>query len=55
MWDGDFYAVRPMEVLGLSGRGGVTRVGISLYNTEEEISRLLEEVKNVTRRGGPIP
>jgi len=53
-WDGDFYAVRPMEVLGLSDGGGVTRVGISLYNTEEEVARLLEEVENVTGRSGAI-
>jgi cysteine desulfurase family protein (TIGR01976 family) len=46
-WDGDFYAVRPMEVLGLRDRGGVTRVGISLYNTGEEIGRLLEGVKQL--------
>jgi len=44
-WDGHFYAIRPMEVLGLLDQGGVTRVGISLYNTEEELSRLLDEVR----------
>jgi selenocysteine lyase/cysteine desulfurase len=55
VWDGDFYAVRPMEVLGLRDRGGVTRVGVSLYNTEEEISRFLEELKNVVRRSGENP
>ncbi|HEX9007299.1 MAG TPA: cysteine desulfurase-like protein [Bacteroidota bacterium] len=44
VWDGNFYAVRPMEVLGLHDLGGVTRVGISLYNAEEEITRLLEAV-----------
>ena len=49
-WDGDFYAVRPMEILGLRDGGGVTRVGISVYNTEEEISRLLEELKRLVRR-----
>jgi selenocysteine lyase/cysteine desulfurase len=48
-WDGDFYAVRPMEILGLHDSGGVTRVGISVYNTEEEISRLLEELKRLVR------
>jgi cysteine desulfurase family protein (TIGR01976 family) len=48
-WDGDFYAVRPMEILGLRDRGGVTRVGISVYNNEEEISRLLEELKRLVR------
>lgn len=40
-WDGHFYAIRPMEVLGLLERGGVTRIGISLYTMEEEIARLL--------------
>jgi cysteine desulfurase family protein (TIGR01976 family) len=49
VWDGDFYAVRPMEILGLHDRGGVTRVGISLYNSEEEISRLLEELKRLVQ------
>ena len=49
-WDGDFYAVRPMEVLELRDRGGVTRVGISLYNDEDEISRLCEELKRLVRK-----
>jgi selenocysteine lyase/cysteine desulfurase len=38
-----------MEILGLHDRGGVTRVGISLYNSEEEISRLLEELKRLVQ------
>jgi cysteine desulfurase family protein (TIGR01976 family) len=46
-WDGHFFAIRPIEVLGLLERAGVTRIGISLYNTEEEISRLLQEVKQI--------
>ncbi len=46
-WDGHFYALRAIEVLGLLQRGGVTRVGVSLYNTMEEISRLLDELKLV--------
>jgi cysteine desulfurase family protein (TIGR01976 family) len=48
-WDGNFYAVRPMEILGLHDRGGVTRVGISLYNSEEEIARLVEELKRLVQ------
>jgi selenocysteine lyase/cysteine desulfurase len=44
-WDGHFYALRAIEVLGLLDRGGVTRVGVSLYNTLDEITRLLEELK----------
>ncbi len=49
-WDGHFYAIRPVEVLGLFERGGVTRVGISLYNTEEEIARLLRELSTITKK-----
>jgi cysteine desulfurase family protein (TIGR01976 family) len=48
-WDGHFYAIRPMEVLGLLDRGGVTRAGISLYTTEEEITRLLNEVRHLAK------
>jgi len=48
-WDGHFYAIRPIEVLGLLERGGVTQIGISLYNTEEEISRLLRELKQIAK------
>jgi cysteine desulfurase family protein (TIGR01976 family) len=41
VWDGDFYAARPVQVLGLAERGGLLRTGISMYNTREEIDRLL--------------
>lgn len=41
-WDGHFYAIRATEVLGLSARGGVTRMGISAYTTEDEIDRTLK-------------
>ncbi|MEK6649773.1 MAG: cysteine desulfurase-like protein [Bacteroidota bacterium] len=44
-WDGHFYAVRAIEVLGLEQRGGVTRVGVVMYNTEEEVARVVEAVK----------
>ena len=46
-WNGDFYAVRPMEILGLNDSGGVTRVGISLYSNEEDVDRLLDEVRQM--------
>ena len=48
-WDGHFYAIRAIEVLGLLERGGVTRVGISLYNTKDEISRLLNEIRDIAK------
>ncbi len=49
VWDGHFYAIRPVEVLGLLEKGGLTRAGISLYNIQEEIDRLLEEIKKIIK------
>ncbi len=46
-WDGHFYAIRAMEALGLLERGGVTRIGISIYNTTEEIELVLAEVRKI--------
>jgi cysteine desulfurase family protein (TIGR01976 family) len=44
VWDGHFYAARAIEVLGLAGRGGLLRTGISMYTTERDIGRLLEGI-----------
>lgn len=49
-WDGHFYAIRAIEVLGLLEAGGVTRLGISLYNTQEEIERVLAEIRTIAAR-----
>jgi cysteine desulfurase family protein (TIGR01976 family) len=49
-WDGNFFAIRPIEVLGLYEKGGVTRMGISLYNTEDEINYVLEEMEKISRQ-----
>ena len=46
-WDGHFYAIRAIEILGLLEKGGVTRLGISLYNTEEEVDIVIEEVRRI--------
>jgi cysteine desulfurase family protein (TIGR01976 family) len=48
-WDGHFYAIRPLEVMGLLDGGGVTRVGVSLYTTEEEITRFLHEARALAK------
>lgn len=48
-WDGHFYAIRAIESLGLLERGGVTRMGISLYNTADEIDFTLTEVERIAR------
>jgi cysteine desulfurase family protein (TIGR01976 family) len=44
-WDGHYYAIRAIEVMGLLKKGGLTRIGMSLYNNEEEINRLLNAVE----------
>ena len=49
VWDGDFYAARAIEILGLKERGGVLRTGISMYNTIEEVERLLEGIKTLKK------
>ena len=47
MWDGDFYAARPVQVLGLAERGGLLRTGVSMYNTRAELDRLLTGLKKL--------
>jgi len=46
-WDGHFYAIRPIEVLGLLDWGGVTRLGISMYTTQKDIERTLEVISRI--------
>ena len=52
VWDGDFYAVRLIEVLGLAERGGVLRTGLSMYNTADEIDRLVESLRELSPQSG---
>jgi cysteine desulfurase family protein (TIGR01976 family) len=47
VWDGDFYAARPVQVLGLAERGGLLRTGVSMYNTPEELERLLKGLQKL--------
>ena len=46
-WDGHFYALRAVEVLGLINKGGVTRLGISAYTSEADINRTLHVFSNL--------
>jgi len=48
-WDGHFYAIHAIEVLGLLEQGGVTRMGISMYNTSEEVEFVLKAVEEISR------
>ena len=52
LWSGHFYGLRPLEILGLAESGGVLRAGIMMYNTREEVDRLLEGVEEAA---GPHP
>ncbi|MGD0502736.1 MAG: cysteine desulfurase-like protein [Steroidobacteraceae bacterium] len=47
VWDGDFYAARVVEVLGLAQRGGLLRTGISMYTTESDVRRLLSAIEQL--------
>jgi selenocysteine lyase/cysteine desulfurase len=47
VWDGHFYAARAVEVLGLAEQGGLLRTGMSMYNTPEEVDRLLAALAEI--------
>ena len=38
VWDGNFYAARAVEVLGLAERGGLLRTGDPMYSSAAEIA-----------------
>ncbi|MGD0493742.1 MAG: cysteine desulfurase-like protein [Steroidobacteraceae bacterium] len=48
VWDGDFYAARAVEALGLQERGGLLRTGISMYSTDAEIRRLVSAIEGLS-------
>ncbi len=47
LWQGHFYAQRVVELLGLSDSGGLIRLGVSMYNTRNEIDRLLAAIERL--------
>ena len=49
VWDGNFYAVNVTEDLGVEDSGGLVRIGLTHYNTCEEVDRLLEAVQALRR------
>jgi len=49
VWHGHFYAMKVLEVLDLAERGGLIRVGISLYNDDAEIDRLIDALATIAR------
>ena len=46
-WDGHFYAIKASEVLGMEEKGGVTRMGISVYTSEEDINKVISFLNNL--------
>jgi cysteine desulfurase family protein (TIGR01976 family) len=49
VWDGDMYAIELIRSLGLDDAGGIVRVGLMHYNTLEEVDRLAEALRDLTR------
>jgi cysteine desulfurase family protein (TIGR01976 family) len=47
VWAGDFYATGLIRRLGLEGHGGVLRIGLTHYNTAEEVDRLVGALASV--------
>lgn len=46
-WAGDFYAVRPLEALGISRDKGVLRMSAVHYTSAAEVARLIEVLDRV--------
>jgi selenocysteine lyase/cysteine desulfurase len=49
VWDGDMYAPELMRALDLGDGGGVVRVGLVHYNTTDEVTRLLDALRELVR------
>ena len=50
-WDGNYYALNLTERLGVEHDGGFLRIGFVHYNTEEEVERVLAELRAATPAG----
>ena len=48
-WDGHFYALRAVEVMGLGLQGGVTRMGIAVYNTSDEVEYVIDSLVGMVK------
>lgn len=50
VWNGNFYALAVLERLGLEPHGGLVRVGLTHYNTKEEIEQMVAVLQNIARK-----
>lgn len=48
VWSGHFYAVEVIARLGLAETGGLVRVGLAHYTTENEVDALIAALREVT-------
>ncbi|MBZ5516414.1 MAG: aminotransferase class V-fold PLP-dependent enzyme, partial [Acidobacteriia bacterium] len=48
-WDGNYYAINLTERLGIESSGGMLRIGITHYNTADEIDRLLAALEELVQ------
>ena len=46
-WAGHFYALKAIQKLKLEKIGGVTRLGICVYNTEKEIRKTIDLISKI--------
>ena len=46
-WDGNYYALNLTERLGVESKGGLLRIGLVHYNTEDEVQRLLAGLREL--------
>jgi cysteine desulfurase family protein (TIGR01976 family) len=49
VWDGDYYAFELSRLLGVAEQGGMLRVGLVHYSTDEEIERLGAALEAILR------
>ena len=49
-WHGDFFAQALIERLGLFETGGVVRIGLTHYNTADEVDRLIEVIHSLIKK-----
>jgi selenocysteine lyase/cysteine desulfurase len=46
-WAGDFYAVRPLEAMGINLSNGVLRMSATHYTSEKDVSQLIAALDRV--------
>ncbi len=46
-WDGNYYALALMELLGLEESGGALRLGLAHYNTPGEVDRVVDALREI--------